>query len=94
MIAARLAAPRRAALLTGLVLGAAALRSLLLPVGDAFSTATLPKWAAPGAGLWAPDIRYVNGQYRMYYVVTETTVITTVTPKACHHRPVEDRIDV
>src|SRR5437764_14208375 len=39
VIAARLAAPRRAALLTGLVLGAAALRSLLLPVGDAFSTA-------------------------------------------------------
>ena len=27
-----------------------------------------------GRGLWAPDIRYVDGQYRMYYVVTETTV--------------------
>ncbi|MEP6798011.1 MAG: family 43 glycosylhydrolase, partial [Lapillicoccus sp.] len=26
------------------------------------------------AGLWAPDIRYVDGQYRMYYVVTQTTV--------------------
>ena len=25
-------------------------------------------------------------------IVTETTVITTVTPKACHHRPVEVRI--
>jgi len=42
--------------------------------GDAFTTATLPKWAAPNASIWAPDIRYVDGQYRMYYVVTETTV--------------------
>jgi membrane protease YdiL (CAAX protease family) len=39
VIQARLAAPRRAALLTSLVLGAAALRALLLPLGDAFSTA-------------------------------------------------------
>src|SRR3954470_7874298 len=43
-------------------------------VGDAFSAATKPKWAAPDAGLWAPDIRYVDGQYRLYYVVTQTTV--------------------
>lgn len=45
-------------------------------VGDAFSDATLPSWADTdrGAALWAPDIRYVDGQYRMYYVVTETTV--------------------
>ena len=43
-------------------------------VGDAFTDATLPSWAEPDAGLWAPDIRYVDGQYRMYYVVTETTV--------------------
>jgi membrane protease YdiL (CAAX protease family) len=39
VIQARLAASRRAALLTSLVLGAAALRALLLPLGDAFSTA-------------------------------------------------------
>jgi membrane protease YdiL (CAAX protease family) len=39
VIQARLAAPRRAALLTSLVLGAAALRAVLLPLGDAFSTA-------------------------------------------------------
>ena len=26
------------------------------------------------AGIWAPDIRYVDSQYRMYYVVTQTTV--------------------
>ncbi len=43
-------------------------------VGDAFTDANLPSWAAPGAGIWAPDIRFVDGQYRMYYVVTETTV--------------------
>lgn len=45
-------------------------------VGDAFTEDTLPAWADTdrGAALWAPDIRYVDGQYRLYYVVTETTV--------------------
>ncbi|WP_182112726.1 family 43 glycosylhydrolase [Actinotalea sp. JY-7876] len=45
-------------------------------VGDAFTEATLPAWAdaSRGAALWAPDIRYVDGEYRLYYVVTETTV--------------------
>ena len=43
-------------------------------MGDAFSDATLPSWAEKDAGLWAPDIRYVDGQYRLYYVVTQTTV--------------------
>ncbi|MBC7639924.1 MAG: family 43 glycosylhydrolase [Rhodoferax sp.] len=43
-------------------------------VGDAFTDQTLPTWAAPDASIWAPDIRFVDGQYRMYYVVTETTV--------------------
>ncbi|WP_270886761.1 family 43 glycosylhydrolase [Pedococcus sp. 5OH_020] len=42
--------------------------------GDAFTAATVPSWAAPDASLWAPDIRYVDGQYRMYYVVTDTTL--------------------
>ena len=45
--------------------------------GDAFSAAKLPSWAdttTPDhtASLWAPDVHYVNGQWRMYYVVTET----------------------
>ena len=39
MIRARLAAPRRAALLTSLVLAAAALRAALAPFGDGLSTA-------------------------------------------------------
>ena len=38
MIEARLAAPRRAVRVTGLILGAALLRALLLPLGDLFST--------------------------------------------------------
>jgi membrane protease YdiL (CAAX protease family) len=38
VIQARLAAPRRAARVTGLILGAALLRALLLPLGDLFST--------------------------------------------------------
>src|SRR4051812_3189478 len=45
-------------------------------VGDAFTENSLPAWAdrSRDASLWAPDIRYVDGQYRLYYVVTETTV--------------------
>ncbi|MBG0824152.1 family 43 glycosylhydrolase [Planomonospora sp. ID91781] len=45
-------------------------------VGDAFTERTLPAWAdtAAGASLWAPDIRRVDGEYRLYYVVTQTTV--------------------
>jgi membrane protease YdiL (CAAX protease family) len=38
VIQVRLAAPRRAARVTGLILGAAVLRALLLPAGDLFST--------------------------------------------------------
>ncbi|HEX2051991.1 MAG TPA: family 43 glycosylhydrolase [Actinomycetota bacterium] len=43
-------------------------------VGDAFTQSTLPDWAAPDASLWAPDIRYFDGRYYLYYVVTQTTV--------------------
>jgi arabinan endo-1,5-alpha-L-arabinosidase len=42
-------------------------------VGDAFTESTLPAWAAPDAALWAPDIRYLDGTYHLYYVVTQTT---------------------
>lgn len=27
----------------------------------------LPDWGTKGAGLWAPDVQYINGQYVMYY---------------------------
>lgn len=45
-------------------------------IGDAFTEETLPHWADTGRGaaLWAPDIRYVDGEYRLYYVVTDTTL--------------------
>lgn len=38
-------------------------------VGDAFTTR--PAWAAPTAGLWAPEVVRRNGQYYLYYVVTD-----------------------
>ena len=43
-------------------------------VGDAFNASNRPTWAAPDGNLWAPDIRYMNGKYYMYYVVTQTTI--------------------
>ena len=43
-------------------------------IGDAFSSPNEVSWAAEGAGIWAPDIRYIDGKYYMYYGVTETTV--------------------
>ena len=39
-------------------------------VGDAFTSP--PIWASRNAGLWAPDIHYFNGQYYLYYTVTDT----------------------
>jgi arabinan endo-1,5-alpha-L-arabinosidase len=38
-------------------------------MGDAF--AANPSWAEPTAGLWAPEIQYFNGQYYLYYGVTD-----------------------
>ena len=43
-------------------------------VGDAFDSPTEVSWAAPDGGIWAPDVRYLDGKYHMYYVVTQTTV--------------------
>ena len=42
-------------------------------VRDAFQRPTEVSWADSDAGIWAPDIRYFNGKYHMYYVVTQTT---------------------
>src|SRR5688500_5989632 len=41
--------------------------------GDAFSTR--PSWATGNAGLWAPEIQFLNGQYYLYYTVTEKTIL-------------------
>jgi arabinan endo-1,5-alpha-L-arabinosidase len=39
--------------------------------GDAFNTR--PSWATGNAGLWAPEIQFLNGEYYLYYTVTDTT---------------------
>jgi len=51
-------------------------------IGDVF-TSTLPGWIDPTAGTWAPDIRYFNGQYYLYYMVTDTSDGTSGEP-GCH----------
>jgi arabinan endo-1,5-alpha-L-arabinosidase len=38
-------------------------------MGDAFTSN--PSWAEPSAGLWAPEIQFFNGQYYLYYGVTD-----------------------
>lgn len=43
-------------------------------VGTIFNQANRPTWAEPSAGLWAPDIRYIDGQYVLYFTVTDTTL--------------------
>lgn len=43
-------------------------------LGTVFDETNRPAWAAPTAGLWAPDIRYLNGQYVLYYTVTDTSL--------------------
>src|SRR5688572_25563275 len=39
-------------------------------MGDAFSAR--PGWVADDAGLWAPEIRYFNSQYYLYYTAPWT----------------------
>lgn len=41
-----------------------------------------PSWASPGAGIWAPDIRWVDGRYVLYYVVTDTAALPGDTDSA------------
>ena len=40
-------------------------------VGDVF--AEMPSWVAADGGLWSPDIEYFNGQYYLYYSVSDST---------------------
>jgi arabinan endo-1,5-alpha-L-arabinosidase len=40
-------------------------------VGDVFPH--MPSWVAADGGLWAPDIEHFNGQYYLYYAVSDTT---------------------
>lgn len=43
-------------------------------VGTIFDATNRPSWAEPTAGLWAPDIRYIDGKYVLYFTVTNTTL--------------------
>ncbi len=45
--------------------------------GTVFTAANRPAYATATAGLWAPDIRYLNGRYVLYFTVTDTTLNTT-----------------
>src|SRR5215213_9917490 len=40
--------------------------------GDAFSAK--PAWVASDAGLWAPEIKFLNGQYYLYYTASNTSL--------------------
>ncbi|MCG5218520.1 family 43 glycosylhydrolase [Streptosporangium sp. KLBMP 9127] len=42
-------------------------------VGDALTPDALPSYAAQGSMFWAPDVRYLDGEYVMYFTVTDTT---------------------
>ncbi len=41
-------------------------------MGDAFSAK--PSWVAPNAGLWAPEVQHLNGQYELYYTASDTSL--------------------
>lgn len=41
-------------------------------LGTIFDETTRPAWATPTSFFWAPDIRYVDGRYVLYYTVTDT----------------------
>lgn len=36
-------------------------------VGTCFTAGSRPSWGDSGAGIWAPDINYINGKYVLYY---------------------------
>ena len=42
--------------------------------GTVFDDTNRPTWATETSGLWAPDVRYINGQYVIYFTVTDTTL--------------------
>ena len=42
--------------------------------GTVFDESNRPSWATATSGLWAPDVRYVDGRYVIYFTVTDTTL--------------------
>lgn len=45
-------------------------------VGPIFGPDNWPSFAASGTGFWAPDVRYLDGRYLMYFTVPDTTAST------------------
>lgn len=43
-------------------------------LGTVFDETNRPSWAAGSGLLWAPDIRYVQGKYVLYFTVTDTVI--------------------
>lgn len=41
-------------------------------LGTVFDEADRPEWTTDSSFYWAPDIRYVDGQYVLYYTATDT----------------------
>src|SRR5215212_5803958 len=41
-------------------------------MGDVFTAK--PPWVAANAGLWAPELKYFNGQYYLYYTASDTSL--------------------
>jgi len=41
-------------------------------MGDAFSAK--PAWVASNAGLWAPEVKYLNNKYYLYYTASDTVL--------------------
>ena len=44
-------------------------------IGDAFTS--LPSYADPSTYIWAPDVRFFDGQYHMFYAVTNVNDATS-----------------
>lgn len=40
-------------------------------LGEVFDSDTRPTWATESSLLWAPDVRYVGGEYVLYYTATD-----------------------
>lgn len=45
-------------------------------LGAVFGENNRPTWASATTGFWAPDIRYVNGHYLLYYVTPDSSAST------------------
>jgi arabinan endo-1,5-alpha-L-arabinosidase len=41
-------------------------------VGSVFNAGNRPSWADPSSGFWAPDVRFVEGRYVLYFTVHNT----------------------